>query len=177
MPVDDPSRASAPPACAAWLMRDVTHVPGVLTVRDDRLRFVSTRRVVFDATPEELELAPSRTRRGRYRVTVDGERLSLAVVRPPGAVAVPADLMRRVGGDDGAREVHGPAEGPSGSSRDGAALRWQRLLAPDAAARAGTASGVRRTRAARVRPRRRALRVLTTLVPRLRDDAGATSPA
>lgn len=83
---------------AAWLLRDITHVPGLLRLVGGRLEFTSTRRVVFDATPAELELTVSRTRRDRFHLVVGGERLGLSLVRPPGAVAVPDDLWARVTG-------------------------------------------------------------------------------
>lgn len=108
---------------AAWLLRDVTHVPGVLRIGDGRLAFVSTRRVVFDATPGELALTASRTRRGRFHLVVDGERLALSVVRPPGAVPVPADLWTRVTGEATVRDE---------AAQDGARRRLAALclLAP-----------------------------------------------
>ena len=75
----------------AWIVREVTHVPGVLRLAEGRLCFTSSRGPVFD-----LELAASRDgagpdlvldRRGRgFRVTVGGERLHVQVVRPLGAV-------------------------------------------------------------------------------------------
>lgn len=102
----------------AWLMRHVTHVPGVLRLDGERLRFVSTSRVVFDATPAELGLEVARARRGTFRVTADGERLVLSVVRPSGAVAVPADLVDREGGAAPTRGDHA------------AAAAWRMLLAP-----------------------------------------------
>lgn len=105
----------------AWLVLDVTHIPGVLRLVDGRLRFVSTRRVVFDATPADLDLAVVRSRRGTFRVTVDGERLSLSVVRPSGAVPVPTDVIEREGG---VAPTRGGAE---------AAARWRALLTPAAA--------------------------------------------
>lgn len=79
----------------AWLVRSVTHVPGVLHLRDGRLRFVSTRGVLFDATPEALGVVPALTTRGGFRLTVGGERLRLHVVRFAGAVDVADDLRVR----------------------------------------------------------------------------------
>lgn len=102
----------------AWLLRDVTHVPGVLTLAGGRLRFVSSRRVVFDAGPDELELDDARARRGVFGVTVDGERLRLSVVRPPGGTAVPDDLVAREAGEVPTRGDHA------------AIATWRPLLAP-----------------------------------------------
>jgi hypothetical protein len=73
----------------AWIVREVTHVPGVLRVADGRLCFTSSRGQVFDidlAHPQDADLTFDRRGRGGFRVTVGGERLRVHVVRPPGAV-------------------------------------------------------------------------------------------
>ncbi|NMO92488.1 hypothetical protein [Actinomycetospora sp. TBRC 11914] len=74
----------------AWIVREVTHVPGVLRLAAGRLCFTSSRGPVFDLDLGALrdtsgaDLAVDR-RRG-FRVTVGGERLHVHVVRPLGAV-------------------------------------------------------------------------------------------
>jgi hypothetical protein len=75
----------------AWIVREVTHVPGVLRLAAGRLCFTSSRGPVFDVdlaaswdgTGPDLAL----DRRGRgFRITVGSERLHVHVVRPLGAV-------------------------------------------------------------------------------------------
>ncbi len=75
----------------AWIVREVTHVPGVLRLAAGRLCFTSSRGPVFDldlgalrdGSGADLDLG----RRGRgFRITVGGERLQVHVVRPLGAV-------------------------------------------------------------------------------------------
>ncbi len=75
----------------AWIVREVTHVPGVLRLAAGRLCFTSSRGPVFDVdlavswggTGPDLTL----DRRGPgFRITVAGERLHVHVVRPLGAV-------------------------------------------------------------------------------------------
>ena len=79
----------------AWIVRAVTHVPGVLRLRDGRLSFESTRGVLFDATPAELDLEVGRSSRAGLRVTVGAERLCVRVVRPAGGVAPCHELLER----------------------------------------------------------------------------------
>jgi hypothetical protein len=87
------SEGTEPVGCIgpAWIVREVTHVPGVLRLAEGRLCFTSSRGPVF-----ELDLATSwdgtgpglaLDRRGRgFRITVGNERLNVHVVRPLGAV-------------------------------------------------------------------------------------------
>ena len=75
----------------AWIVREVTHVPGVLRLADGRLCFTSSRGPVFDVDlaaswdPTGPDLALDRRARG-FRITVGSERLHVHVVRPLGAV-------------------------------------------------------------------------------------------
>ena len=75
----------------AWIVREVTHVPGVLRLADGRLCFTSSRGPVFDVDlgqswdPTGPDLALDRRTRG-FRITVGSERLHVHVVRPLGAV-------------------------------------------------------------------------------------------
>ncbi|WP_433783214.1 hypothetical protein ACQPX6_24735 [Actinomycetospora sp. CA-101289] len=82
-------------AGAAWIVREVTHVPGVLRLRRGRLSFESTRGVLFDGTPADLDLEVGRSSRAGVRVTVGAERLSVRVVRPSGGVAPCRELVER----------------------------------------------------------------------------------
>ncbi|PVZ04262.1 hypothetical protein [Actinomycetospora cinnamomea] len=82
-------------AGVAWIVREVTHVPGVLRWREGRLSFESTRGVLFDGTPDELVLEVGRSSRVGLRVTVGPERLCVRVVRPAGGVAPCRELVRR----------------------------------------------------------------------------------
>jgi hypothetical protein len=83
----------AAPGCIgpAWIVREVTHVPGVLRLAAGRLCFTSSRGPVFDLDLGALhdtsgaDLALDRRGRG-FRITVGGERLHVHVVRPLGAV-------------------------------------------------------------------------------------------
>lgn len=75
----------------AWIVREVTHVPGVLRLAAGRLCFTSSRGAVFDVDLGALDDASGAAlavdRRGRgFRITVGGERLHVHVVRPLGAV-------------------------------------------------------------------------------------------
>ena len=54
----------------AWIVREVTHVPGVLRLRHGRLSFESTRGVLFDATASDLGLELGRSPRAGMHVTV-----------------------------------------------------------------------------------------------------------
>src|SRR4051812_41802982 len=63
----------------AWIVREVTHVPGVLRLRHGRLSFESTRGVLFDATPSDLGLELGRSPRAGMRITVGSERLRVCV--------------------------------------------------------------------------------------------------
>jgi hypothetical protein len=75
----------------AWIVREVTHVPGVLRFADGRLCFTSSRGPVFDVDvaaswdPTGPDLTFDRRGRG-FRITVGNERLHVHVVRPLGAV-------------------------------------------------------------------------------------------
>lgn len=75
-----------------WIVREVTHVPGVLRLAGGRLCFTSSRGTVFDldqavlTDPCGADLTFDRRGRGGFRLTVGGERLRVHVVRPPGAV-------------------------------------------------------------------------------------------
>jgi hypothetical protein len=75
----------------AWIVREVTHVPGVLRLADGRLCFTSSRGPIFDVDlatswdPTGSDLALDRRARG-FRITVGSERLHVHVVRPLGAV-------------------------------------------------------------------------------------------
>ena len=68
----------------AWIVREVTHVPGVLRLRHGRLSFESTRGVLFDATrlrprPRARPLAPRR--HARHRRVRAPPRLRRAALR------------------------------------------------------------------------------------------------
>lgn len=120
----------------AWLVRPVTHVPGVLHLREGRLRFVSTRGVIFDDTPDALAVAAARTSRGGFRITVGGERLRLHVVRFDGATEIAADLRDREA-PAGLLTTGEPAAGPV----------WRGMLAAHPAGSAAASvdsSGARR---------------------------------
>lgn len=86
----------------AWIVREITHVPGVLRLADGRLCFTSTRGPVFDIAPadSDADLTLDRRARGGFRVTVGGERLRVHVVRPPGAVEPGAAFVDAVTGAD-----------------------------------------------------------------------------
>jgi hypothetical protein len=90
-----------------WIVREVTHVPGVLRLADGRLCFTSSRGTVFDlehatlTDPGGADLTFDRRGRGGFRLTVGGERLRVQVVRPPGAVdpgAAFVDTVTRTSG-------------------------------------------------------------------------------
>jgi hypothetical protein len=75
----------------AWIVREVTHVPGVLRLAEGRLCFTSSRGPVFEvdlaASWEGTGPALALDRRARgFRITVGSERLHVHVVRPLGAV-------------------------------------------------------------------------------------------
>lgn len=97
--------AAAGPGCVgpAWIVREVTHVPGVLRLEQGRLRFVSSRGVVFDVAVAGLDVAPSWRDRGGFRIAVGDERLRVQVVRPAGAVE-PGAVARRRPRPDGAAD-------------------------------------------------------------------------
>jgi hypothetical protein len=88
----------------AWIVREVTHVPGVLRLAAGRLCFTSSRGPVFDV---DLAASWDRTgpdlaldRRGRgFRITVGSERLHVHVVRPLGAVEPGAAFVDAVAWD------------------------------------------------------------------------------
>jgi hypothetical protein len=107
----------------AWIVREVTHVPGVLRLRAGRLSFESTRRVVFDGTPAELDLELGRSARSGLHVTAAGERLRVCVVRPAGGVPPSRELVDSAA--DGRPDTTGDAD---------AWAVWQPLLAPEPAA-------------------------------------------
>ncbi|GAA4863807.1 hypothetical protein [Actinomycetospora straminea] len=125
------STASADVAGVAWIVREVTHVPGILRLRGGRLSFESTRGVRFDGTPDELVLEVGRSARAGMHVTAGGERLRVCVVRPAGGVSPCRELVDRAA--DGVPVTAGDAD---------AWALWAPLLAPAPPA------------AARVRPRR-----------------------
>lgn len=124
-----PGAATTDVAGLAWVVREVTHVPGVLCLRQGRLSFESTRRVLFDGTPAELDLDVGRSPRAGLRVTAGSERLRVRVVRPAGAVAPCRELVER------AADGH-----PDTSGENDAWTVWRPLLArePPRATRAGT---------------------------------------
>ncbi len=118
----------------AWIVRAVTHVPGVLRLRGARLSFESTRGVLFDGSAAELALAVGRNARAGLQVTVGSERLAVHVVRPSGGVAPCAELVDRLTG------------GTPSTRGDAASWRpWQARLAPaDGPARPARRTPVRR---------------------------------
>lgn len=127
----------------AWIVRAVTHVPGVLRLRDGRLSFESTRGVLFEGTPTELDLEISRSSRGGLRVTAGDERLRVCVVRPSGGVAPCGDLVERAANDR-----------PATSGGMDSWSLWRPLLAPDQVAGGRSGARVRRALAfARHAPR------------------------
>lgn len=97
---------SVDPGCVgpAWIVREVTHVPGVLRLEQGRLLFVSSRGVVFDVAVAGLDVAPSWRDRGGFRIAVGDERLRVQVVRPAGAVE-PGAVARRRPRPDGPGDV------------------------------------------------------------------------
>ncbi|MEJ2887796.1 hypothetical protein [Actinomycetospora aeridis] len=120
-------------AGVAWIVREVTHVPGVLRLRYGRLSFESTRGVLFEGTPPELALEIGRSSRSGLHVTARGERLRICVVRPAGAVPPCAELVDRAAGG---RPV------TSGEMDSGSV--WRPLLAPDGTAASRPGARVRR---------------------------------
>lgn len=120
----------------AWIVREVTHVPGVLRWGHGLLRFVSTRGVLFEGTPGELDLEIGRSNRSGLRVTVGHERLRVHVVRPSGAVAPCADLL--------ATEIEGQ---PASAGEPAAWPLWRGRLATAASTSAVRARGWRPSRA------------------------------
>ena len=95
-------RASLDVSGPSWIVRAVTHVPGVLTLRAGRLSFRSTRHVVFDVALDDARRRGDLTvggfgRRGTVRLVVDGEVLRIHLVRPSGGVPVPAELWSPAG--------------------------------------------------------------------------------
>jgi hypothetical protein len=113
----------AVPGCIgpAWIVREVTHVPGILRLADGRLSFLSSRGVVFDEAMDTPELEVSLPWRGRggIRVTVGGECLRVHVVRPPGAVEPGAAFVDAVADASGLPVTRGDLE---------AAAVWRALL-------------------------------------------------
>lgn len=141
--IDVPGADLADVAGLAWIVREVTHVPGVLRLRDGRLSFESTRGVLFDGTPAELDLEIPRSSRTGLRVNAGGERLRVCVVRPSGGVAPCQDLVERAADD---RPVTAGEMGSWGV--------WRPLLDPDREAGSRPAARVRRALAfARHAPR------------------------
>ncbi|MEJ2864998.1 hypothetical protein [Actinomycetospora flava] len=118
----------------AWIVREVTHVPGVLRLRDGRLSFESTRGVLFEGTPGDLDLEVPRSSRSGLRVSAGGERLRICVVRPAGGVAPCGDLVERAADDR-----------PVTSGEMDSWSVWRPLLAPEQVA--GTRPGARVRRA------------------------------
>lgn len=117
----------------AWVVREVTHVPGVLRLRQGRLSFESTRRVLFDGTPAELEIDVGRSPRAGLRVTVGSERLRVRVVRPRGAVAPCRELVERAAGGR-----------PDTCGENDAWTVWRPLLAPEPSNAVRASTRVRR---------------------------------
>ncbi|GLZ50517.1 hypothetical protein Acsp07_01340 [Actinomycetospora sp. NBRC 106378] len=111
------------PGCIgpAWIVREVTHVPGILRLAHGRLSFLSSRGVVFDEALDTPELDVSLPWRGRggIRVTVGGERLRVHVVRPPGAVEPGAAFVEAVADASGLPVTRGDLD---------AAAVWRALL-------------------------------------------------
>ncbi|GAA4919966.1 hypothetical protein EV188_10496 [Actinomycetospora succinea] len=118
----------------AWIVREITHVPGVLRLHDGRLSFESTRGVLFVGTPAELDLDAPRSSRSGLRLTAGGERLRVCVVRPSGAVAPCGDLVERAA-----------AGRPVTSGEMDSWTVWRPLLAPGQGT--GTRPGARVRRA------------------------------
>ena len=121
----------------AWIVREITHVPGVLRLRHGRLSFESTRGVLFDATASDLGLELGRSPRAGMHVTVGSERLRVCVVRPPGCVDPCRDLVERaVDPDDD--------DAPVTSGGHDAWTSWRPLLAPPSPAVTRPRARVRR---------------------------------
>jgi hypothetical protein len=99
----------------AWIVREVTHVPGVLRLAGGRLCFTSSRGPVFDldravlADPGGADLMVDRRGRGGFRITVGGERLRVHVVRPRGAVDPGATFVDGVAQASGLPTTRGDA--------------------------------------------------------------------
>lgn len=108
----------------AWIVREVTHVPGVLRLRHGRLSFESTRGVLFDATASDLGLELGRSPRAGMHVTVGSERLRVCVVRPPGGVDPCRDLVER------AVDPHDDDDAPVTAGGHDAWTSWRPLLVP-----------------------------------------------
>ncbi|MCD2190154.1 hypothetical protein [Actinomycetospora soli] len=121
----EPDVADAPdaPGCIgpAWIVREVTHVPGILRLAHGRLSFLSSRGVVFDESLDAPDLDVSLPWRGRggIRVTVGCERLRVHVVRPPGAIEPGAAFVDAVADASGLPVTRGDLE---------AAAVWRALL-------------------------------------------------
>lgn len=105
----------------AWIVREVTHVPGILRLEDGRLSFVSTRGVLFDVAVDETpDLAfPWYRLSGAFRLTVAGERLRVHVTRPAGAVPPSSELVEQLVAASGLPATRGDA---------GAGAVWRWLL-------------------------------------------------
>lgn len=121
----------------AWIVREITHVPGVLRLRHGRLSFESTRGVLFDATASDLGLELGRSPRAGMHVTVGSERLRVCVVRPPGGVDPCRDLVER------AVDPYDDAAPVTFGSHD-AWTSWRSLLAPPSPAATRPRARVRR---------------------------------
>ena len=92
-------------AAPAWIVREVTHVPGVLHLEAGRLRFRSSRRVVFDVDLAEAVAGRSLTvprlrPAGVFDLTVAGERHRVHLTRPPGTTPPAAELLDGLGTTD-----------------------------------------------------------------------------
>lgn len=140
--------AGAEPAGAigpAWIVRTVTHVPGVLQFADGRLSFLSSRGVVFDVALDEVggpdvDLTLPWHGRGHFRLTVAGERLSVHVVRPAGALEPGRAFV------DAVAEASGlPATGGDAT----AAAIWRTLLLSAVGPRPRRSAGRRAVRSRR----------------------------
>ena len=143
VPAPRHARGSGPSADAhelaglAWIVREVTHVPGILRLGHGRLSFESTRGVLFDATTSDLRLEVGRSLRAGMYVTVGAERLRVCVVRPPGGVDPCRDLVDGAVGrasDDPPVTTGGPDAWTS----------WRPLLVPERPAVTGSRTRVRR---------------------------------
>ncbi|HSK61370.1 MAG TPA: hypothetical protein VK935_20195 [Actinomycetospora sp.] len=132
-PDDLPEESRDDLAGIAWIVREVTHVPGVLRLRRGRLSFESTRGVLFDGTPADLDLEVGRSARAGVRVSVGDERLCVRVVRPAGGVLPCRELVDRA-----------VAGSPGTGGENDAWTVWRSRLAPAPAGVARPRARVRR---------------------------------